>query len=416
MFNRPRSSRSFVRPALLVSATLAACLLPGCGMPGQGKYTKEGSSVAQEKMSMLKSGTEWNMARQQFLGGDLNKALKTVDRSIALNPRVSKSHVLRGRVLLEQSRLEEARASFLQAEQLDPNNVDPQYYLGIMHERVGETDNALARYVKAMDLDSGNPQYLIAATEMLVQAGRLDQAEQLIEQRRQYFQYNAAVRQTMGHIAMLRQQPAQAAQFFSEALLLAPSDPAVLEDLVMAQIESGQFADAEVNIGRLLSTETGKNRRDLKQLRVRCYTALARPVEARTLLIELTTDEEGGRDVRSWIELGNVALTLKDKVNLRQSAARVRAMAPNRPEGYALGAMYARMDQRPEDALKFADEVLARSPHDPSAYILQAMILNDLGKLAEAQVAASKALALDPGNERALQFMGSVASEPSANP
>ncbi|MBY0262458.1 MAG: tetratricopeptide repeat protein, partial [Phycisphaerales bacterium] len=163
--------------ALVTAALLAAGLAPAaCQSGNQGKYTQERVSIAKERMSQIKSGTEWQMARQQFEGGDLTKSLKTVDRSIALNPSVSKSHVLRGRILLEQGRLEDARAAFVQAEELNPDNVDAQYYLGFIHERVSEPDKAVARYRKAMDLDTGNAQYVVAAAEMYIAQGKLDEA------------------------------------------------------------------------------------------------------------------------------------------------------------------------------------------------------------------------------------------------
>ena len=43
----------------------------------------------------MKAAQEWDMARQAFLAGDLNKALEAVDHSLALNDKVVKSHVLR---------------------------------------------------------------------------------------------------------------------------------------------------------------------------------------------------------------------------------------------------------------------------------------------------------------------------------
>ena len=53
-----------------------------------------------------------------------------------------KSHVLKGRILIEEGKLEQARASFLEAEKLDEDCVEAQYYLGIVHERFNEPENA----------------------------------------------------------------------------------------------------------------------------------------------------------------------------------------------------------------------------------------------------------------------------------
>ena len=261
----PVNSRKLIGPgprAGALSLVLIAAALTGCNNSGSkhGKYTAEHISAAQERMSMLKSGTEWQMAQQQFLSGDLEKSFKTVNRSIAINPKVAKSHVLRGRILIEKGRLEEARDSLLEAEKLAADNVEVQYYLGIIHEQFSQPTEVLARYQKAADLDTGNVQYVIAAAEMMAQIGQLDQAEQYINDRKQNFEYNAAVRQSLGHIAMLRGDPETAAERFNEAMLLAPDDPAIMEDVAQSQFAAGNFAEAEFATSKLLEREENKDR------------------------------------------------------------------------------------------------------------------------------------------------------------
>src|SRR5262249_38192083 len=153
---------------------------------------------------------------------DLDKALKSVNASIAINDKYAKSHVLRGRILIEKGDLEGARTSLVTAEGIDPKYPDTQYYLGIIHERFNQPGEALARYTKAAELEPKNPQYLIASAEMLIQQDKLDEAQALIDSQRQTFQYNPAVKQTEGHIAMIRNQPDVASKLFGEARLLAP--------------------------------------------------------------------------------------------------------------------------------------------------------------------------------------------------
>ncbi len=408
-----------IRTATLVLATLATAALTGCGMGKHGQYTQEHLNQAQEKMTMLKSGTEWQMAHQQFLAGDLDKALKTVDRSIAMNGTVPKSHVLRGRIMLEKSRLEEARQEFLTAQKIDPAFVEAHYYLGIVYERVSQTDEALASYTKAMDLDSANAQYVVAAAEMLINQNKLDEATQLLSDRKQYLQYNAAIRQTMGHIAELKSDHAGAATLFAEALLLAPGDQSISEDLVQAQISTAQYADAESLLGKLLAKEDNKNRRDLRAMRAKCLIALNRPVDARTVLQELTQDKDGSADLRAWIDLGNVCAILHDKGGLRNAMQRVTAMAPDRPEGFMLKAMYCRQDNRLADALAAADMAASKGGTNSAPLVLKAIILQDLGQVTEARNALVQAQQVDPQNPQAgalLQSIDRTIASPETQP
>lgn len=405
----PVNSRRFSGPGRLAGALsltlIAGALLGGCnGLNEHGKYTGEHKSQAQQRMSMLKSGTEWQMAHQQFLAGDLDKAFKTINHSLAINPGVAKSHVLKGRILIEKGRLEEARDSLLEAEKLDADNVEAQYYLGIIHEQFRQPAEALARYQKAAELDTANPQYVIAAAEMMLQLEQFDQAEQYLNQRKTNFEYNAAVRQELGHIAMLKGDPKSAAERFNEALLLAHDDLTILEDIAQSQMACGNFAEAEFAASQLLEKEQNKDRRDLKLMRARCLMAMNRPVEARSILLQLSSDSEGGRDFQVWVELGNCAAVLKDRPHLRLAGMRAVALAPDHFEGYTLKALYNRMEGRFEDALAAIDESVERCQGDPNPYMVRALILQDLGRPFEAKQTIEQAMAKNPGSPR-LQAM-----------
>jgi len=391
--------------ALLGTSTL---ILSGCNSGKHGKFTSEGKAQAQERMSSLKSGTEWNMAHQQFLAGEVDKALKNVDKSIALNPTVPKSHVLRGRCLIEKGRLEEARTEFLEAEKLEASNVEAQYYLGIVHEQFSQPAEALTRYQRAADLDTANAQYVVAAGEMLVQQGKLDDAEAYLVAHKTNFEYNAALKQLLGHIAMLRNDPRLAAERFSDALLLAPDDNAILEDLAQAHMGAGNFAEAEFAATKLLEKDQNKDRRDLKLMRSKCLMSLNRPVEARSVLLELTAEKEAGREFQLWVDLGNVSAVLKDKPHLRQAAQRAVALSPDRHEGYTLKGIFHRLEGRSEEALVVLDEAVLRADGEPAPYMLKALTLQDLGRPFEARATIEAALKVNPKSPRLSAMLASI--------
>src|SRR5262245_15596704 len=193
-----RTAAAGLALAMLVSAA-------GCNsLYNHGQYTSEHKSGAKAKMQALKSASEYQMAHQAYLSGDLEKALKHADYAIELNEKVVKSHVLRGRILLEMSDIEKASQAFANAEGLDANNVDVWYFQGILNERIGKTEEALRRYMGAAERDPSNAQYVIATTEMLMQLDHLDEAAAFIEARADTFEHSAGVQQVLGHIAMLK--------------------------------------------------------------------------------------------------------------------------------------------------------------------------------------------------------------------
>lgn len=400
-----RSDRSRIAQGC---AALALAVLAGC--QGHGEYTKEHIKDSQEKLAQMKSGTEWQMAQQQFLAGDLDKARKTIDKSLSLNDQVPKSHVLKGRILMEQGQLENARQCFLEAEKLDPTCVDAQYYMGIVHERFNQPEEALLRYTNAMGLDAANAQYVICAGDMMVQVGKLEEAKAFLLERRSNFEYNGAIRQSLGHIAVLQQQYPLAADYFSEALLLSPDDLTVTEDLARAQYSAQRFADAEVNLGKLLASERYATRRDIRHLQAKCMIASDRPVEARQVLVQLTSDPQGAADVDAWVDLGSASYILSDKVRLRNVASRLVTMAPQRHEGYMYKAMVQRIDGDLNAALASLELAAARTTTDSTPLLLMGMIEQDRGNVEAAKRSYAAATKIDPNGpaRRALESLGGV--------
>lgn len=414
----PQSLRT-CRARRIALASLAV-VLAGCAAK-QGKYTTEHKEKAQEKVAQMKSATEWDMARQAYLAGDLKKALSHVDRSIALNETVAKSHVLRGRILMELNEFNAALSALARAEEIAAADVDAQYFTGLCHERIAQKEKALARYVKAGELEPGTAKYAVAAAEMLIDLGRLDEAQAHLTAREDTFQNDPGVKQTLGHVAMLRGRPTDAVVLFTEARLLAPDDQAVFEDLARAQLAAGNFPEAEYSLAMLLKNPQNSARRDLRHAHARCLLQVGRPMEARDLLISLTGDAEGAKDIESWIELGQTCRILQDTTRLKQCASRVVALAPHRHEGYVLKALWERLSGHPESALSSLDRAVQRAPDDVPTLLLHAITARDCAKPQLAARSLARARALDPANSAVLALSASIdgtalANQPSASP
>lgn len=414
MFKHRNTSAARVSTVTCASVLLAAAGL-GCGGGGHGKSTQAHLSSAQQKMSIMKSATEWDMARQSFLAGDLPKALKYVDHSVELNGSVPKSHVLRGRILMEMGDMEGAIGSLKTAESLDPQNIDAHYFLGVAHERIGNTAEAGRRYTRASELDPSRPMYAIAAAEMMIDQGQVDQAEKFLVARKADFEYSAGVRQTLGHIALLRGDGETAVSLFTEARFMAPEDASVLEDLARAEVATGRYAEAEYNLAQLLKKDEYKARPDLRHMRARCLVELDRPVEARDTLVAITESEQGAKDVEAWIQLGHVSYVINDQARLRTSASRAIALSPNRPEGYTLLALYQRNRGDLEGALSSLDKACQFRGEDTSPLVLKALVARKLEQFDVARDALQMASAESPDDTNIQALLTSLPAETYAS-
>ncbi|MFN0011204.1 MAG: tetratricopeptide repeat protein [Phycisphaerales bacterium] len=380
----------------VLGLALVSCLHVLTGCAGHGDHTSEYISEAKIKMAGMKAGVDWQMSQEQFLAGELDKALRSVDNSIEVAPQVAKSHLLRGRIMIERGELEEARKSLVRSTALDPKGADAPYYLGIVHERFRQHESALGFYKQAIANAPSNAQYVVAASEMLVQMKRLDEAEALLSTPHESLVHNSAIRHTQGQLAMVRGDYARASQLLEEARLLAPDDTAILESLVQAQFSAGQFAEAEYNISGLLKQKGEGPRRDLIHMRATCLEKLNRVSEARSLLLELTTDEGGQRDIKAWVALGELSARTKDYARLRLVGTRLCALSPDRPEGFQMRAMAMQAQGDLPGALKALDGATELPTPDAQSFVLKGLILSDLGQTREARAAFESALSLRP--------------------
>ncbi len=404
---RPVASQVFrvaIIGAVVVLAGWMLIAAVGCANPKHGKYTEEQKSLANQRIDALKGQTEYTMALQAFLDSDLEKALKHCEKAVLLSPKAARSYVLRGRIMMEKSDLQQAEVSLAKAIETDDKNVEAYYYQGLLAERVARKDEALTHYLKACELDTQNAQYPICAAEMLIDLGRLDEAEAFLNQRQSTFQHTAGIQQTLGHICMLRGDYARAEVQFAEARLLAASETDVLEDLARAQYNLEKWGEAESCLQRLLKTPEFSDRRDLAHLRARCLTNLNRNAEARDLLVSLTKTDEGQSDTEAWITLGQVAYTIGDWSNVRQAFVRVLALAPERPEGHILKGLH----QRRTSDYKGAEQSFRRAIEiTPTAetYIMLGLVYEKLGNEKSARTCFTRAAALDPKDQVAQRLV-----------
>lgn len=396
----------------LAATTLILAGLAGCS--GQGNYTRQGVSMAKERMSFLKSATEWELARQAFLAGDLEKAIEKVDYSLSINDTVVKSHVLKGRILIEMGDLGNALKSLHTASTLNPEEADAQYYLGVIYERLNRPEDAYTHFAAACEYDDYSPSYAVATAEMLIDLDRIEEAKGYLLSI-PMAQNNAGIRQSLGHIALLEHDHETAVDYFNQARLLAPDDEGIMEDLIHAQMLAGQYGDAESNISLLLKKSANSSRKDLQILHAKALLNTGRPVEARSIYQALLSSSEGKSDVDTWVGLANASFVINDMRTVRKAASRVVALSPDTHEGYLLYAMYHRQAEDFVSSLASVENAIRRSPMDAGMYAFRAVILNDLDRQSDAIASIAHAVKLEPGNPRYTQMLDQLGASSFAS-
>jgi len=305
----------------IVCVVAAVAWLGGCN--GPTKVGKEMREQAYSRMDAVNARLVHEQAMSAFETGQLEDARLLLSEAIARFPGQASWHSLMGRILLEQHRLDAARASFEEALSLDPELSESAYYLGVLHERWSEDAIAASYFQQAWSLDQDRPQYLLAAAEALMASGELDRARNLLESKMEYFEHHAGLRHLLAHVAMRSGDHVEAASHCEAARLLVPDDKALSTDLALMRFGAGDWSgclDAVADV-RL---RWGEAPPVLLRCEARALMALGRSVEARAVVRDLCTASPN--DAGLWREFGLLGWEVGDWSTVAEAASRLKGL------------------------------------------------------------------------------------------
>jgi predicted negative regulator of RcsB-dependent stress response len=327
------------RIALVVTATF---LFIGCG--GPTKAGLEARAKAHERMDSVNADLAAQQAKQQFEVGQLDRAIETINAAIARYSANGHYHLLRGRILLEQHRLDAAFHALTEATVHTPDLAEPHYFLGVLHQRWGEDDKALESYKRAMQKDSTHPQYLLATAETHVALQQYDEAIEMLTTTSHEFQHHPSVASLLGQIYLATGQPELATTWFEDSRLLGGHSTESLTALATTQFQSGMYAECLHSLA-LLEGEQESLSLTFLRIKGKCLSATGRQIEGRDICLMVTreTPDIAG----AWVDLGYIAWQMGDYSRLGVCGAKISLLDASLPEGAlfeGIAAMHAGND------------------------------------------------------------------------
>ncbi len=384
-----------------------ALLAPVAGFTGCASTVdaghKEAVNAANQRWYDLRSRLLVQTAQRQFDTGDLDQAEKTLLDAMATDTENPQVLLLSGRVMLERGQLEKAYRFLQLAIDADDKLAEPHYYQGVVLQRWQQFDAALVAYQRACNLTPDNAAYQLAKAEMLIHVGRGDEALELLRSRLTYFDQNAAMRTAIGHIHLMRNEPAQAADFFRQALVLQPENVQLLENLALAEIAADQAEQGVKHLEQLLARKDYAGRTDLQRLLARGYERLGRPAMAKSVYLKLAKDQPEESD--HWLRLGEICWALKDAKGAHLAAQRCLALSPRRYEAHLLAGLSAQALGKLDTAITAFEQAAALAPKDARVLVLQGLALEQAGRSDEAVKAYQTALEREPEQENAQRLL-----------
>lgn len=366
--------RAFQTALILGTCTLA---LGASGCVAQGDYTGDHRKEVQQNLDRLQAGTQFDEASRAFALGDVDGALEAIENSLTLEGEVASSHVLHARVLVEAGRLNQALDAVDRGYELKPE-AELDYLRGIVLEQMGRLDEAATSYGAALREEPTNASFRIAQAEVLVQLDRWSEARQVLEASNPWNPEQAGIHQALGHMDLLEERYRDARAQFEAAALLRPEDPGVLEDLLRIQVQLGDWAQGLSTAEHLAATPVYDSRADLRRLHAFLLIRNREPVQAREILLDLTTRSTDGYDHEAWRLLSEVAVMIRDWRLLRSAGDRMIQGEPLRADGFLAQALARREEGDLAGALKSARLAVDREAEGGVAGRLESLILAEI--------------------------------------
>jgi len=219
---------------------------------------------------------------QLSASGEAETALARVDKVIAADPERAGAYELRGSLLVQLGRDDEARASFEKATQLDPEHAAAWAGLATVAARASDMASAVGLFDRAAELDSQTSAYPYASAQLSYASGDADGAEKRYRNVVRGFPGHAGARNDLAWILADRGKDLdEALELAEEAQRLDPS-PEILDTLGWVRFKRGELAAAIATLEQAVEA-----RSESPSIRYRLGLALSKagdPDRAREML------------------------------------------------------------------------------------------------------------------------------------
>jgi len=193
--------------------------------------------------------SEWALAR------------RSIDRALALDPRLASAYAARGYLEFRQDNYSAAIKAYRRASREEPKEGRHLFYIGLAYERSGKIREATSYYRRAGAADPGNASYRLALGATLENHGKLRNAFKAYRSAVKSIPDNADLWIRLGHVAVELRKTKDASKAWLAALELAPKDPELLLALAILHDESLNEPEAALEYYKRYLRAGGKDAR-----------------------------------------------------------------------------------------------------------------------------------------------------------
>lgn len=381
----------------------AAVILLAAGCEADKKDPK---SVAAKEWEKARASVMLGLALDQYKTGSFDKCRETTDEALRLAPDSGALHLLSARLHIEKGLLEPAERELELARAYAPNDPEPQYLSGVVYQRWQKPETALQFYKSAADKAPAELAYLMAESETLVALDRSPEALALLSAKVTYFENSGVIRDAVGQLLMQAGRYDEAVAMLRQASILSPDDAAIRERYGLALYYHKDYRDCAEVLSALVQKESYSKRADLFTMLGECQLQIGKPRDARYSYETASQLDDSSAAV--WRGLGQAALACGDLRRAELSLARsLKTDAVAAETHLLLGYVYLRQNRLPEALTQFQTSS-AQDPRDTVSICMQGYVFEKMGRNQDATRCYGKALKIKPEDDMATRLMAAI--------
>lgn len=364
--------------------------------------------------------------------GDLTAGIDEAQKMIALDPGRSESYLILAFLQLRAKMVDQAEASFKEATQVDPKDMNSLVALGNFYQSYHHFPEAEQQYRHAIEIAPTDPAPRWAVAHLLMQEGKRDDAEAFLKQTKKELADNpqgygmlgdfyyligdldkaaaeygslskdhpkdTKVKKLYIEVLILKNRLDEAAKLDDEILKSTPRDVAALVYKAEIQLRQNNAAGAVDTLQSALKNDT--NNPDAHfQLGI-AYMQQNDAQHAESEWREAVRIKPDLTNAHRW--LAKIEIAHHDVDAVQQTADKIIQSQPFAADGYYIRSMAELARQQYADAQKDAEESMHRAPESPDPYFQLGNIQLAQKHYPDAEKFYQQALEKDPSSADAL--------------
>ena len=356
---------------------------------------KQATTNAQKRWGAVRASMKFRLAKQHYDSGLLQDAAATAIEALALDPSIAGAYVVLAQAQFQLGKTMSALQTLDIADEAGLDSAALNYVRGIILEDRGKSEEALDAFGRARLRDPENIDYLVAQVECLVILGRMDKALRIVEQADDRLSSDGSLSALAAHIKAANGEDEAATPLYRDALRSNGVSRVVAEELGVRLARSGQCEESLAVLTPIVSSTPidevgGFVLRSLAS----CHLSLGDATSARRLIETYAASHAS--DALAQVLLAKAALADGDYLTALTSVDRARLADPYHPEILLIRATIQWRRRRYESAAADLYDLLADQGEDADIHCLLGEVLSATGRLDAAHDQFEQALLLDP--------------------